>query len=82
MAVRVIPPIWKLIPHCYFPEGFGVSTLQLYGFSDASESAYVGVVYLCMTDSKGNIHVSIVTSKTKVAPLKQLTIPHLELCGA
>ena len=33
-------------------------------------------------DSTGNIQVSLVTSKTKVAPIKRLTIPHLELCGA
>ena len=58
-----------------------VST-QLHGFSDASESAYAGVVYLRMIDSDGNVHISLVASKTKVAPLKRLTIPRLELCGA
>ena len=33
-------------------------------------------------DSTGNVQVSLVTSKTKVAPIKCLTIPCLELCGA
>lgn len=35
-----------------------------------------------MTDTDVNIEVSLMCSKTKVAPIKRLTIPHLELCGA
>ena len=53
----------------------------MHDFSDASEAAYTGVVYLHMIDTVGLIHVALVTSKTKVAPSK-LSIPHLELCGA
>ena len=54
---------------------------QLHGFSDASELAYAGVIYLHQVDTTGNIHTSLVASKTKVAPIKRLTIPRLELCG-
>ena len=56
--------------------------IELHGFSDASEHAYAGIVYLRVFDSDGNVHVSLVMSKTKVAPIKCLTIPCLELCGA
>lgn len=52
------------------------------GFCDASENAYAGVVYIRLKDAHGNIHISLVVSKTKVAPIKRLTIPRLELCGA
>ena len=70
------------IPRCYFLKDVQVVSTQLHGFSDASESAYAGVVYLRMVDSHGKVHISLVASKTKVAPLKRLTIPRLELCGA
>ena len=56
--------------------------MELHGFCDASEQAYAAVVYLRMTDTDGNIQIALVTSKTKVAPIKRLTIPRLELCGA
>ena len=51
--------------------------IQVHGFSDASELAYVAVVYLRMINSSERAHVSLVTSKTK-----RLTIQCLELCGA
>ena len=65
----------KYIPRCYF-------SMELHGFCDASEQAYAAVIYLRMMDLDGGIQVSLVTSKTKVAPIKRLTIPRLELCGA
>ena len=53
--------------------------LQLHEFS---ELAFAGVVYLHMIDTDGDLHTSLVVSKTKVAPIKRLSIPRLELCGA
>ena len=70
------------IPRCYFPKGTQLETLQLHGFCDASEQAYASVIYLRVVGSDGKVHVTLVTSKTKVAPIKRLTIPRLELCGA
>ena len=52
---------------------------QLHAFSDASSQGYGGVVYLRLRHADTSISVSLVTSKTKVAPIKQLTIPILEL---
>ena len=70
------------IPHCYFPRHVKNISTQLHGFSDASEEAYAGMVYFRMVDSAGAIHTSLVMSKTKVAPIRRLSIPRLELCGA
>ena len=72
----------KLIPHCYHPEEAQIVSVQLHGFSDASEVAYAGVIYFRAVDTSNSIHVSLVAAKTKVAPLKHQTIPRLELCGA
>ena len=71
-----------LIPRCYYPDGADIVAIELHGFSDASENAYAAVVYLRLIDSTGQVHISMVMSKTKVAPIKRLTIPRLELCGA
>ena len=70
------------IPRCYFPKEVNIAYKQLHGFSDASELAYGGVVYLRLVDTSGRVHTSLVIAKTKVAPLKKLSIPRLELCGA
>ena len=72
----------KYIPRCYFRKESHITSVDLHGFCDASELAYGAVIYLRMTDSRGDVQVLLVTAKTKVAPIKRLAIPRLELCGA
>ena len=72
----------KHICRCYHPSNSDVNSVELHGFCDASEDAYAGVVYFRGQDRHGNAHLSLVISKTKVAPIKRLAIPRLELCGA
>ena len=53
--------------------------IALYGFADSSEKAYGAVVFLLVT-SNDNINTSrLLCSKSRVCPLKALTIPRLEL---
>ncbi|XP_058827202.1 uncharacterized protein LOC131687165 [Topomyia yanbarensis] len=58
------------------------SKVQLHTFSDASESAYGACVYARSIDNHGNIRVQLLASKSRVAPLKRITLPRLELCAA
>lgn len=46
---------------------------SLVGFCDASEKAYAAVVYLCAYSTTGQSSLSLVTSKTRVAPAKQVS---------
>lgn len=56
--------------------------VEIHGFSDASTSAYGACVYAKSIDKDGNVCVRLITSKSKVAPLKTQTVPRLELTAA
>lgn len=57
--------------------------LELHGFCDASQNAYAASIYLRSTDICGKVHCHLLTSKSRIAPIKSTTtIPRLELMGA
>ena len=70
------------IPRYYFQANSKPSSIQIHGFSDASKQAYAAVVYLRSSYDDGHVKVSLVSSKTRVAPLKQQSIPRLESYAA
>ncbi|GFT58783.1 integrase catalytic domain-containing protein [Trichonephila clavipes] len=57
-------------------------SIELHAFSDASEKAYGSSIYLKSISALGEVKVCLVTSKSRVSPLKQISIRRLELCGA
>ncbi|GBM45351.1 hypothetical protein AVEN_172970-1 [Araneus ventricosus] len=55
---------------------------ELHGFCDASEKAYGAAIYARTVTAAGEVKVKLVASKSRVSPIKQVTIPRLELCSA
>ncbi|GFW44422.1 integrase catalytic domain-containing protein [Trichonephila clavipes] len=53
------------------------NTMELHGFADASSLAYAAAIY-CRQKHNGKIKVQLLVSKTKVVPVKQVSIPRLE----
>ena len=51
-------------------------------FADASSGAFGACAYLRSEEPTGSVHVRFVAAKSRVAPLKELTIPRLELQAA
>ena len=71
------------VKRCFKPLNFGeVTSSQLHHFADASQHAYGAVTYLRLTNSEGDVHCSFIIGKSRLSPLKQLTIPRLELSAA
>ncbi|XP_055633819.1 uncharacterized protein LOC129774147 [Toxorhynchites rutilus septentrionalis] len=70
------------IQRCYFAHPADkIKNLQLHVFCDASEEAYACVAYL-RAEINGIVECALVAGKAKVAPLKPLSIPRLELMAA
>ncbi|XP_011684678.1 PREDICTED: uncharacterized protein LOC105448017 [Wasmannia auropunctata] len=58
------------------------STFDLYGFGYASEAAYGACLYAVSTDQHGIRQSELICARTKVAPLKTISLPRLELEAA
>jgi len=53
----------------------------LHGFGDARNKSYCAVVYF-LYSTQVRVYARLLTSRSRVAPLKTLTIPRLELMSA
>ncbi|XP_065371866.1 uncharacterized protein LOC135963802 [Calliphora vicina] len=74
----------KFLEQIKIPRWIGTyrgATVEIHGFSDSSKLAYAAAVY-AKTISDSGTKVYLIQAKTKVGPIKRLTIPRMELCGA
>ena len=59
------------IPRSYFP--VDVDQIELHVFGDSSQEVFSAVAFL-----RGNLFLSFVIRKSRVAPMKLLTVPKME----
>ena len=70
------------VPQCYQMTTTGMcQTARLIGFCDASPKAYAEVIYLRI-EVNNNVSVPFVAAKTRVTPIRSVSIPLLELLSA
>ena len=74
---------WK-IQWCYFQNlsWNNMTVIELHAFGDASEKRYGACVYLRIPLQDGSYNVSFIVGRGKVAPIKRVSLPWLELLGA
>ena len=51
-------------------------------FTDASQEAMCAAVYIRYEATTGEVDAGLIAAKTKISPVKTLTIPRLELCAS
>ena len=69
------------IPRCILAPG-KTAKLQFHVFCDASQLGYAACIYTRVQDEDGQVSVNLLFAKAKVAPVKALSIPRLELMAA
>lgn len=70
----------------HVPRWIGLSSdaicIEIHGFCDAAHQAYAAAVYVKVQYKNNRRICNLLAAKTKLAPIKTVSIPRLELCGA
>ena len=76
-----------IVPNLQIPRSITVSAVsdasqELHIFCDASETAFAAVAYLRLIEDGGAVKCSFLMARSRLAPLRQLTVLRLELQAA
>ncbi|XP_078384765.1 uncharacterized protein LOC144667238 [Oculina patagonica] len=79
-----LPKLSQLaVKRCVKPADLGeLKTVELHNFADASQFAFGAVSYLRLVDTKDNACCSFLMGKSRLAHVKPMTVPRLELSAA
>lgn len=70
----------QTIPRYYFLHR-PIQRIELHGFADASLAAFGCCVYFRAVYQDGSISCSLISSKSRISPVKTVSLPRLELCA-
>ncbi|KAF5395446.1 hypothetical protein PHET_12176 [Paragonimus heterotremus] len=60
----------------------GPYQMELRGFSGTSKAGYGAAIYARLMDKGGSVYCSLVLGKSRVAPMRVVSIPRMELTAA
>ncbi|KAJ8959564.1 hypothetical protein NQ317_009215 [Molorchus minor] len=69
------------IPRCMF-SNIMIEKIEIHGFSDASFSSYGACLYIRVLYENHSVSCNLFCAKSRIAPIKTISLPRLELCGA
>ncbi|KAJ8981434.1 hypothetical protein NQ317_015636, partial [Molorchus minor] len=78
-------PNLPLLNELTIPRHIGIlhaNNFELHAFADASQIAYGACVYIRYNLPDNSYETRLLCAKSRVAPLKTISLPRLELCGA
>ena len=82
--IASLPDLHRLTTErCWKPTGFeNLKSVQVHHFADASASGYGTASYLRLVNTNDEVECNLILSKSRVAPIKEVSIPKMELTAA